>query len=66
VQQHQPQEDERKKISRELRDAIIQTLTGINIRLATNRKRWQTSCIHQLSVNAGGLRSAAASWSAAV
>jgi len=32
------QEDERKKISRELHDVIAQTLTGINVRLATLRK----------------------------
>ena len=32
------QEDERKRISRELHDVIAQTLTGINIRLATLRK----------------------------
>ncbi len=32
------QEDERKKISRELHDVIAQTLTGINIRLATLAK----------------------------
>ncbi len=32
------QEDERKKISRELHDVIGQTLTGINIRLATLKK----------------------------
>jgi signal transduction histidine kinase len=32
------QEDERKKISRELHDVIAQTLTGINIRLATLQK----------------------------
>ena len=31
-------EEERKKISRELHDVIAQTLTGINIRLATLRK----------------------------
>ncbi len=29
------QEDERKKISRELHDVIVQTLTGINVQLAT-------------------------------
>lgn len=29
------QEEERKKISRELHDVIVQTLTGINVRLAT-------------------------------
>lgn len=32
------QEDERKKISRELHDVIAQTLTGINIRLVTLKK----------------------------
>jgi signal transduction histidine kinase len=32
------QEDERKKISRDLHDVIAQTLTGINIRLATLKK----------------------------
>jgi signal transduction histidine kinase len=32
------QEDERRKISRELHDVIAQTLTGINIRLATLKK----------------------------
>jgi signal transduction histidine kinase len=32
------QEDERKKISRELHDVIAQTLTGINVRLANLRK----------------------------
>jgi signal transduction histidine kinase len=32
------QEDERKKISRELHDVIAQTLTGINIRLATLKR----------------------------
>ncbi len=32
------QEDERKKISRELHDVIAQTLTGINLRLATLKK----------------------------
>lgn len=32
------QEDERKKISRELHDVIAQTLTGINIRLASLKK----------------------------
>lgn len=32
------QEDERRKISRELHDVIAQTLTGINVRLATLRK----------------------------
>ena len=34
----QAQEDERKRISRELHDVIAQTLTGINIRLATLKK----------------------------
>jgi PAS domain S-box-containing protein len=33
------QEDERKRVSRELHDVIAQTLTGINIRLATLKKR---------------------------
>jgi signal transduction histidine kinase len=33
------QEDERKRISRELHDVIAQTLTGINIRLATLKKQ---------------------------
>jgi len=33
------QEDERKKISRELQDVITQTLTGINLRLATLRTK---------------------------
>lgn len=32
------QEDERRRISRELHDVIAQTLTGINLRLATLRK----------------------------
>ena len=32
------QEDERKEISRELHDVIAQTLTGINVRLATLKK----------------------------
>ena len=32
------QEEERKKISRELHDDIAQTLTGINVRLATLKK----------------------------
>jgi PAS domain S-box-containing protein len=32
------QEEERKKISRELHDVIIQTLTGINVRLASLKK----------------------------
>ena len=34
----QAQEEERKRISRELHDVIAQTLTGINIRLATLKK----------------------------
>lgn len=34
----QVQEDERKRISRELHDVIAQTLTGINIRLSTLKK----------------------------
>ena len=41
------QEEERKRISRELHDVIAQTLTGINIRLATLKK--------EASVNTGGL-----------
>ena len=32
------QEEERKRISRELHDVIAQTLTGINVRLATLKK----------------------------
>jgi signal transduction histidine kinase len=32
------QEEERKKISRELHDGIVQTLTGINVQLATLKK----------------------------
>jgi signal transduction histidine kinase len=32
------QEDERKRISRELHDVIAQTLTGVNLRLATLKK----------------------------
>jgi PAS domain S-box-containing protein len=34
----QAQEEERKRVSRELHDVIAQTLTGINIRLATLKK----------------------------
>jgi len=34
----QAQEDERKRISRELHDVIAQTLTGINVRLASLKK----------------------------
>jgi signal transduction histidine kinase len=34
----QAQEDERKRVSRELHDVIAQTLTGINVRLATLKK----------------------------
>jgi len=34
----QAQEDERKRISRELHDVVAQTLTGINIRLATLKR----------------------------
>jgi signal transduction histidine kinase len=34
----QAQEEERKRISRELHDVIAQTLTGINVRLATLKK----------------------------
>lgn len=41
------QEEERKKISRELHDVIAQTLTGINIRLATLKK--------EASINTKGL-----------
>jgi signal transduction histidine kinase len=41
------QEDERRRISRELHDVIAQTLTGINIRLATLKK--------EASVNTKGL-----------
>ena len=41
------QEEERKRISRELHDVIAQTLTGINIRLATLKK--------EASVNTKGL-----------
>jgi signal transduction histidine kinase len=37
------QEDERKKISRELHDVIAQTLTGINIRLATLKREAATN-----------------------
>ena len=35
----QAQEEEQKRISRELHDVIAQTLTGINIRLAALKKR---------------------------
>jgi signal transduction histidine kinase len=41
------QEEERRRISRELHDVIAQTLTGINIRLATLKK--------EASVNTNGL-----------
>jgi signal transduction histidine kinase len=41
------QEEERKRISRELHDVIAQTLTGINIRLATLKK--------EASINTKGL-----------
>lgn len=41
------QEDERKRISRELHDVIAQTLTGINIRLATLKK--------EAAINSNGL-----------
>ncbi len=41
------QEDERKRISRELHDVIAQTLTGINIRLATLKK--------EAAINTNGL-----------
>ena len=37
------QEDERKRISRELHDVITQTLTGINIRLTTLKKEASVS-----------------------
>lgn len=37
------QEDERKRISRELHDVIAQTLTGINVRLATLKKEAATN-----------------------
>jgi len=37
------QEEERKRISRELHDVIAQTLTGINLRLATLKKEAATS-----------------------
>jgi signal transduction histidine kinase len=37
------QEDERKKISRELHDVIAQTLTGINVRLAALKKEAGTN-----------------------
>ena len=37
------QEDERKRISRELHDVIAQTLTGINIRLAALKKEASTN-----------------------
>jgi signal transduction histidine kinase len=37
------QEDERRRISRELHDVIAQTLTGINIRLATLKKEAATN-----------------------
>jgi signal transduction histidine kinase len=38
------QEDERKKISRDLHDVIAQTLTGINIRLATLKREADCDC----------------------
>ena len=41
------QEEERKKISRELHDVIAQTLTGINVRLAALKK--------QAAINTKGL-----------
>jgi signal transduction histidine kinase len=41
------QEDERKRISRELHDVIAQTLTGINIRLATLKR--------EAAINTNGL-----------
>ena len=40
------QEDERRKISRELHDVIAQTLTGINIRLATLKTASMTDSKH--------------------
>jgi PAS domain S-box-containing protein len=40
------QEDERKRISRELHDVIAQTLTGINIRLAALKKEAATNTRH--------------------
>ena len=42
------QEEERKKISRELHDVIAQTLTGINVRLAALKK--------EATINTKGLR----------
>lgn len=42
------QEDERKKISRELHDVIAQTLIGINVRLATLKK--------EIGINTKGVR----------
>ena len=41
------QEEERKRISRDLHDVIVQTLTGISFRLATLKK--------EAAVNAGGI-----------
>ena len=40
------QEDERKRISRELHDVIAQTLTGINVRLAALKKEAVTNTKH--------------------
>jgi PAS domain S-box-containing protein len=40
------QEDERKRISRELHDVIAQTLTGINIRLAALKKEASLNSTH--------------------
>ena len=40
------QEEERKRISRELHDVIAQTLTGINIRLAALKKEASTNTKH--------------------
>jgi PAS domain S-box-containing protein len=40
------QEDERKRISRELHDVIAQTLTGINVRLAALKKEAVTNTRH--------------------
>jgi len=40
------QEDERKRISRELHDVIAQTLTGINVRLAALKKAASSNTTH--------------------